>query len=618
MKKKSIYIVACFLLFLFSGCSKFLDSEPDNFLQDEDIYGSEAGTDAYMARLYSELPIEDFNMRPGTQNGLSGIAYQAHLTGEALNASTDERSNIGGGISLQTYTWVGIRNANIFIEKLPSSPLNEDIKTKLMGEAKFIRAYYYFGMVKRYGGLPIITSPQAYNPADLTPLHVPRNTEQECYDFIAKDLDEAIAKLPVSSVSGRINKYGALAFKSRVMLFPAAIAKYGTMNLDNVLGIPAADANKYFQAAYDAAKAVIDANKYSLYNKNPDKSQNYTDLFVDKSSSESIFIRDFLFPYKTHNYDRDVLPFSVKSARGYSSRINPTLEFVEQYEYINNADGKLRLADPVTGELIRYAHPLDLFKDKDPRLAGTVILPLAQWRGNVIQVQAGLFHNVTNITAATPAPVTGNYVDLYDPVKKAKDPVTGTIRVVGLDGFEGGSNEKSQTGFYLRKQLNPQKGPSDVDNNNGDTHFIDIRYAEVLLNYAEAALELNNIPDAKTAINLVRARAGIQNLNDADLAGTAGIDKLRRERLIELAFENFRYWDIRRWRIADAVGNPLRMNNNQFSALLPYRVLDDNTFVFRTRKTGGTKQWIDSYNYERIAPAHFTQNPKLGNQNPGY
>ena len=390
MKKQIIYASFLFVCLL-NGCAKYLDSEPANFLTDKDIYGSEEGATAYLARLYSLIPIEDFNMRPGTQNGLTATAYQAHLTGEAINAPVDEKASVGAGISLQWWrnsdgAYFAIRDINTFIEKLPTATFTEDLKNKFMGEAKFLRAYCYFGLVKRYGGVPIITKPQAYSPNDLTPLYVSRNTEKECYDFIAQDLDEAIAKLSVTSVSGRVNKYAALAFKSRVMLFPASIAKYGNLDLNNILGVPSVDAGKYWQAAYDAAKAVIDANRYSLYNKNPDKAQNFADLFLVPESAgnpEIIFARYWLYPYKGHSYDRNNLPFSQKSPAGYSSRINPTLELVEKYEYINNPDGRLKLAD-ASGKLIRYANPLDIFKDKDP---WRIYLPLLKrWCQNAFKL----------------------------------------------------------------------------------------------------------------------------------------------------------------------------------------------------------------------------------------
>ena len=145
------------------------------------------------------------------------------------------------------------------------------------GEARFIRAVTYFALVKRYGGVPIVdkvlTKPeQTINElsASIEELKIPRSSEEKVYDMIGDDLDYAFTNLPESNKAGRPNRYAALAFKSRAMLFAGTIAKYNTINLtaggERLCGIPATKANTYFKASFDAA-ALLNG-KYALYNRN--------------------------------------------------------------------------------------------------------------------------------------------------------------------------------------------------------------------------------------------------------------------------------------------------------------------------------------------------------------
>ncbi|HEY0669577.1 MAG TPA: RagB/SusD family nutrient uptake outer membrane protein [Sphingobacteriaceae bacterium] len=600
MNNIKIYILTLVTSFLvLSSCKDALDVAPKNIIQSDIIFSDESAIEAYLASLYYELPVEDFRFAPnggfnrsGTGTGGTSLA---HLSDEAL--TTTASSDIGSGSALGYFPYSSIRNVNAFIEKIPSSPLASDKKNQWLGEAKFIRAYYYFGLVKRYGGMPLITTTQNFDGTNLGELQVPRNTEKELYDFIGKELDEAAALLRPSSPSGRANKYVAYTLKSRAMLYAASIAKYGTVELDGLVGIPASSANTYWQAAYDAAKQVI--GKYSLYNKNANKSQNFADLFLDANNPEIIFVKNFKEAAgNSHSYDLFNVPYGVRAPSGYGGRISPTVELSEAYEYINDANGALKITDG-SGNPIKYPDVLSLFANKDPRLAATFILPFSTWRGTTIDVQAGLINGTNTIT-------TGDYNTKFNTP-------SGPIDIIGRNGIGGSGGERTQTGFYIRKYLDPGKEPSSISGTSGEQQFIDFRFAEVLLNYAEAAVELGGsakIADAKSAINDIRARAGIQLLSDAEVTR----DRIRRERQVELAFESHRYWDIRRWRIADQV-----LNNKNFAVLMPYRVLDDspNTFIFKKVPSPSTKNFLPKLYYEQIPTGEIAKNPKLI-QNPLY
>lgn len=591
MKNKIIFkLLFLVTLGLLGSCLKDLKVAPQNIIQDDQVFSNESAINAYFASLYNALPIEDFNFLVGTgfntQNGPYGVA---NISDESITNANDDHLGIGGGTSLGWWGYGSVRNVNDFIAKIALADYPEEKKNEWLGEAKFIRAYYYFGMVKRYGGIPLITTVQNFTGDNLEELKVPRNTEKEIYDFIEKELDEAIPLLGESSELGRANKYVALALKSRAMIYAAADAEYGKVQLNGLVGIDASEATHYWQAAFDAADSIILSGKYSLYNKSANKSENFTNLFLDEDNPGNIFIKQFKYPDKCHSYDLWTLPHDVVGPSiGYGSRIDPTLELVEQYEYKDGSDGKLKLTDN-QGNPILYKNPTDIFKGKDPRLDATVMLPFSLWKGTAIEVRAGVIKEGKTITS-------GNYNDIVD-----------GIHVIGHNGI-GGHGEVSQTGFYVRKYLQPAYDRTTIKNNTSAQSFIDFRYAEILLNYAEAAEELGKRNDATTALNLVRERAGIRSLAPAEV----NINKIRHEKQVEFALEPFRYWDMRRWHIADKV-----MNNTKYHAILPFLNLDKGGYIFKTAPVSFAKTFTPNMYYERIDPNEISKNSKLL-QNPGY
>jgi len=590
MKNKLLYFLAVISLgFSINSCNDDrLDIQPLNILTSDQVFASEDAITAYMVSLYNAMQTEDFTFN-----------FLGNSTDEAITKYTGQVQNIGDGTNTQWWGYSNIRNVNDLIAKLPDAKIGEISKNQIMGEAKFIRAFYYFSMVKRYGGVPIISEVQNFTGNNLEELQVPRNTEQEVYDFIAADLDEAATLLPITNVKGRATRYAALALKSRAMLYAASIAEYGSIQLDGILGIPASEAINYWQAAFDAADAVIVSGKHSLYQTYSDKAVNFQMLFLERGTNpEAIFAKYFLYPDKTHSWDRDMLPQGIKGPYGYSSEMCPTLDLVEQYEYIDGSPGTLNIG--TQSSPVFYNNAPDLFLNKDPRLLGSVIVPFSSFKGNIIDLQAGLYDLGVKVEA-------GDYTALYNPVTHQPDMVNGTMHIVGKSGPGGG--ERSQTGFCLKKYLDQDLDQSLCITNRSTQPWIVMRYAEVLLNYAEAAVELGNIPEAKDKINMIRSRAGIVALNDADIT----IDRVRHERNVELAFENHRWWDYRRWRISDQL-----LNNWWPRVLKPYYDIQQNAYRFETGNAGRYSKTFDvKVYYERIDPAELTKNPELV-QNPLY
>jgi hypothetical protein len=558
------------------------------------------------------LPIEDFNYGIRGFNQFAWVPVPSHVGGEGLSPY----GGFGGeGDGSFWGWWQGgfqtIRNVNQFIQNIPIANLSQEKKQTYLGEAMFIRAYDYFGLVKRYGGVPIISKVQTFNGNNLAELQVPRDKEQDVYDYIGQQLDSAILLLPETSERGRATKSIAMTLKSRAMLFAGSIARYGSVQLNGLVGIPAGDANKYFQASFDAAATVIQSGKFSLYNAKPDKTDNFTSLFLEKANNpECILVRDYSYPANTHCYDLFNLPTGIMGPSGYGSAIAPTLEMAEEFEYVDGTPGNLKLTDG-SGTPIQYSDPTALFANKDPRLQATVVVPFAKLKGSVIDVQAGIIDDETAETSYSTVYgrkmiSVGDFGQYYDATSHMISP-DGKLIIIGMNGL--GGIERGTSGFYIRKYIDTSLPQSLSYEWHSTQSWIEMRYAEVLLNYAEAAIELGDVQDSKTAVNLIRERAGIALLNDADVT----IDRIRHERKVELAFENHHYWDIRRWRIADQF-----IYNTTWSQIRPYYDLQSGNYVFsRGDAPGDPLFFLRKLYYEKIPVEEIQANPKII-QNPLY
>jgi len=625
---KYLFIVCISLL---SACNK-LNVPPLNIIKDQDIFNSVNGITAYMARMYSQLPIEDFKY--SADHGFNNWNYIKNIntySGEGVNKNVTVLTNGNTGYWADAYTL--IREANYFIQTLPkySADYNNN-QTQLnqwIGEARFIRAFTYFALVKRYGGVPIIDSVQYYPGESLNELQVSRNSEEEVYDYIAQDCDSAIKYMNATSEQkGRANKYVAAALKSTAMLFAGSIAKYNQIQLfDNsgkhLLGIPANKADSFFKASYEAS--LLLEGHYSLYRANPDKYQNYENLFFDDNSPENIFVKYYHYPDVVHSYDALEVPFQ-QTGPGYSSYLNPTLNFVELFDGLpKNADGTLKTKD-ANGKYILYQHRMDLFANAEPRLRATVIFPGDEFRGQQIDVRRGIYTGPVagGISSLIPDGYTGPYsaANLVTSSSSKQTPYTlpdGTkMNPAGLSGVFT-SGVYTRTGFYIRKYMDSTKTQADMLLHHSDQHWIVFRYAEILLNRAEADYELyadgqtdvNYLQDAFNCINDIRDRAGATLLADPN---ELTIDTIRIERKKELAFENDTWWDIKRWRVADQ-----EINNKIYRILNPFYAANAGEYFFDARLEENNARFTFNpiWYYEPIPGGELTKDPKLI-QNPGY
>ncbi len=557
------------LLLVCPSCTKFLDKEPVNLLTEALILSDKAAFDAHLAYLYSNIPFENFS----NVYWFVGSSLEiSNFTGEMVYCRQDASANMNQNFNSWGSSYTLLRALNIIIEKIPSATafVTEKEKTEALGELRFMRAYVYFSLVQRYGGVPLVTKASGL-PEDISELYVPRDKAADVFNFIKTEMDSAIGMMSNDASTYRFNKWSGLAFKSRTMLYAASIAKYEEVQLNGLIGIPKSQAQHYWESARDAAKLLIETGPYALYNVDADKVANYHHLFFDKSATnkERIFDDAFLYPIKTHNFDLITAPFSHRGGQGYGGRFNPTYDMVESYEYTDNANGSLKLTNP-DGSPKEYANPADLFNNKDPRFFASVIFPGSPWMGTTLQIY-------------------GNII---------KDGVE--IGGTGKDGLA--QAEGTATGFYLTKWADPAP-PRPIAWNSSDVNFMVIRYAE-------AQLELGNEPEARIYINMIRERAGLQ-----PLIGPVTMDDYRHERKIELAYEGKLYWDLKRWRIFDDV-----MYNLDTYSLWPIYNSDKNVYVFGKRKLPSdkyTRTFDAKLYYSKLDNGVIASNPLLV-ENPGW
>src|SRR5690606_21857981 len=228
-------------------------------------------------------------------------------------------------------------------------------------------------------------------------------------------------------------------------------------------------------------------------------------------------------------------------------RINPSLNLVESFEKLDNTYAPLPVEDG-SGNPIYYSNQADIFEGRDARLSGTVILPGTAFKGRNVDIWAGY-------QLADGSILTGDDRG----AQKVLPGGTNPVQVVGFDGPINAKEFTAQSGFYLRKYLDPSPGAGSRGTNS-EVPFIRYRYAEVLLNAAEASFELGDLASAATYMNEVRARAGLTTpLMAADIT----FDRIVHERRVELAFEGHILFDKKRWRIAHQVwdGNAMSVSN---------------------------------------------------------
>lgn len=532
---KKIILGISIIAILFSGisCKKdFLNVSPVDQFSDAAVWNDPALIQTFINNIYSGIPhgFSNIMMASAVDESMYNADFGMSNITKSL-VTQDDLSifdpNYWCGNRLRLVNWANVykfvRATNIFFEKIEASPVPDEQKALFKGEVYFLRAYLYHNLVSMYGGVPIITRAYALTD-DFT---ASRNSYEESVDFITGQLDSASMYLPeVHSEKGRATKGAALALKSRVLLHAASdlynsdASWAGSFANKELVGYVGGDRTARWQDALNAAKAVMDMNVYSLYMPNPanqlEAEKNYGNIFLSMETSEDIFVKYFTtrVDEQWHGYH----PGQFNNPNGYHGwgSNTPTGNLVDAYEM---KDGSaFSWANP--------AHKAAPYKDREPRFYASILYDGAKWRTRPADVIASDPEGRVQ---------TGFYEQADGTLKAGLD-----TRKSPYEDWNG-----TYTGYFLKKFIDPT---IDAQFNKQVQPWRYIRYTEILLNYAEAAFELGQEEEARTTLNMIRKRAGMPDITES---GAALEERLRHERQIELAYEDHRYFDVRRWMIAD-------------------------------------------------------------------
>lgn len=592
MKKNILSIFSLCALMGLSGCNAFLELEPLDKVSPDQLLETEGGVKALLANIYTMIPMEDFNYRPNAgfnQRGYDGVNETTNLA-----FLTDEATRSDGGVGIgyegfNYWPYGDIRQVNIFMQNVEKAKEAGTISVadadRMTGEAHFARAYMYYGLVKRYGGVPLIDKVQDDDYANGGPgaVAVPRSTELDTWKFVLNECTLAAATLP-DATSGsdlyRVTKWAAYALKSRVALHAASVAKYWNLaplageavTQKLVGGMTSADA--FYKECIEASKFLIENSGKSLYKPTPatvkEAASNFQALFLNDQNEEVIFSKAYLNgttnTNQGHSYAQfNILPQVNPGALKYG-RFNPMLEIVDLFEdYTDDGTGKsAKIVTRTDGNedayianfhnmnnasvvntlmsvpFVKYNDLYEPFANKDARLLASVVVPGSSYAGTEIIIQGGFIKDNNSYVAYSNESTQKNGTTYY------------ALGAEGETMFSGFNNVNSgedanwtATGFGVRKYM-PEGESMSPDRLSSTTSYIDMRLAEVYLNYAEAVVEngsgFGDKELAENYLNALRRRAGHTDRISLTL------ESVLKERRVEMAFEGKRFWDMNRRR----------------------------------------------------------------------
>ena len=620
------------LLLMVTSCENPLDQQAvDTFNQDvvfSDIYVAKA----FLGKCYDRMGGNTNNGILGMREDLLSSATDQtlciHRPAAYVNLkSTQSPDQLGwfantgyAGFLRYNDLYADIQNVNVVLANIDDVPTTtsaeEALKTQLKGEAYYIRAFLYTNFLMGHGGAVLSSEPWMLGEDFLT---VKRSSIAATKDFILSDIDNAITNIPATIDQGRANRAAAAALKARLLMFCASRLTNGGNTLpdpDNLVTFPAGSQTALLQNARDAALAIMNGTygTFSLAGTTADPPSPMTDAIV-KTYADNFFnifnqhgkwntetIWGIQYPLTGGNVSRANIWFGPNGFHNWGNN-NPTEPAVRSFEMNDGTPfvwdaytpGELNLRTATAAELA--ADPLrNPYAGREPRFYGTVLYHGAPWQQRpndaikydaLNQVQTGNFYNDD-----------------------------GTVKQYGVDTRNSAIENwnATKTGYYIKKFLDPATVGQYYYNTNT---WVEFRYAEILLIYAEACIELAVLGQAAdlqngiNALNLVRNRAGLTDRVTVDPSVARAW--LRHEREIEFFAEGHRWFDIRRWMICDVVvKNVYGMKIKQFAnGNMEWKL--DLTDLEDTRSWGGDKiYWL---------PVPRDEMNKAGDtfqQNPGY
>jgi starch-binding outer membrane protein, SusD/RagB family len=511
MKTLKYFIFLTVTIITAVSCENFLDPEPDGRKSEELVFNNYTYALGFFADIYNQLPYGFHN----TGGAMEDCATDDAEHSDQLSVVQDYNNGSWNQLNFPDAYLYGkyyssLRKLAIFMDNVDkarfidpnmfnrSPQINKVYQERFKGESFFLRAFFYFELVKRFGGVPIV--PERRLTLDDN-LNLPRSTFDECVEYIVKNCDSAINRLPVkdtvSTWIGHATKASAYGLKSRILLYAASPLHNPTNDIERW---------KTSAAAAKEAIDILSINGYGLYTADPSVKEKLYPIWNEFYNKEVLFA----MPYSNNNdFEYNNFPIGFENGRGLT---NPTQDLVDAFEMSN---GKLT-TDPTSG----YNPTLPYYR-RDPRLAMVIGYNGQTYNNRAIETYIG-----------------------------------------GLDGLNK-DQSATKTGYYIKKYINLN---ANLVENTGQARlsWVHFRYAELLLNYAEAMNEAYGpevLPSGYTltamqAINQVRSRAGLSVLATG-LAQDIFRTRLQNERRVELCFEGHRAWDIRRWKMGEIFNQPI-------------------------------------------------------------
>jgi len=510
MKRKIIInIVAIAVVFSgLSSCRKnFLEIQPTDRLSEQALIGDSTLFEDFIINRYLGARLQD-KEGEGTNPGFGrGFEYSmwSSLTDESIYNNDDATwlvqrgllapENLGGAGTIWGRSYRSIRECNFALNNLPNVTMSADHKNRLLGELKFIRAFRYQDLIRNYGGV-VLMGDKVYNLSDdLTDETLfKRSSIKESMDYAIAELDDAATKLPLNNDNTWLL---GRATRGSALALKSRIQLYAASPLYNA---------GTWEAAVTGAQAVINLGKYGIY------TGGYGNLFLTSDNNETIFQRLYT---KNANHVHLEIANGPNGYGGWGGNL-PLQNLVDDYEMDNGKP----ITDPTSG----YSSN-NPYQNRDKRFYATILYNGSTYRGEVIET--------------------------YSPG--------------GKDSKDGPENwNTSKTGYYLKKFMNDAYPLRNPWGNAGFQPWIYFRYAEILLNFAESANEAygpdvlppGSTKSARIAVNEIRSRPGVNMpAIPAGLSKEQMRDAIRYERRVELAFEEHRFYDVRRWKIAEVTEN---------------------------------------------------------------
>ena len=576
--KKILFSVLIVIFTFVIGCSDdILDKQPLTEMSEDAVFGDPNLAESFVNSRYNQIG------HGWPESWMSSVCDETYLIWsrgcEPLTQGYVSPTNLGrmnggwwGWDNRGWGTiWRNISDCNLFLENVDEVAFeDEEFKNRLIGEVRFIRVLMYHDLISKWGAMPLIQKSFALTDQDEI-VNVERNSYPECVDFMVAELDEAASLLPgnyTGTDKGRATSVAALALKSRILLY-AASPLMNKEGVDPLVGYSNPDPDRWQNAAEAAQEAIDQAleNGYSLFNNYADVKENYTQLFLEGGNSEIIFSRQ-----GTASADGENLTYLDQSngpnGFGQWGGNVPVSEFVDCFE----------MQDGTEFDWDNPEHAANPYENRDPRLKAYVLCDGDPWMGRDVETWITLDGN-------------GN-------------PTGG-----GLDSeFGRDAWNTSLSRYNIRKFMDESYSPNSWNFQN-PKNWIWLRLGEQYLNLAEALYMTGDEDGAREALNVIRTRAKMPGVTDS---GEALLDRIKNERRVELAFEEHRYFDVRRWLDAEsdlnknATGVTIIKNADGSKTYTPGKLVEQRSF------NAPAMYWLPIPKSEIDKNPNFVQNPGYG------